>query len=197
MNLWEKIKQGVEIGASVVAEEVPEQQTEALELAKLQAEVEHLRNEIAEQFKALGGEIYVLYTTNKQDTIVDEIKTKVEGLETLREELEQKEQDLEKLTKFYEDQSISIHKFMAFKDELEASEGTMEHFVVEEKAPYIGMKLSEIEFPDELLMTLVSREGAVNIPSGDTEIKIGDKIVLVGKKEAVVEVLTKFRAKTE
>ncbi|MBC8183996.1 hypothetical protein H8E88_23115 [candidate division KSB1 bacterium] len=204
MNLWEKIKQGMQDGVDKTAELVEEgigkvidQRTDALGLSQLQSQVEELREKIKDMFAALGGEVYVFYTTDRRELIVDHVMTNIEELETLRQELEKKEIELEKKSKIYEDQSISNRKFMQFKDELEESEGTLEHLFVDETTSYIGKKLSEIDCPEEVLMTLVSREGAAIIPSGSTEISIGDKIVLLGKKEAVIEMLSKFKPQTE
>lgn len=81
---------------------------EALELSRLQAEVEELRQKTKEEFTVLGGEVYVLYTTGKQDAILEYIKSHVAKLETRREELEAKKRHLEDLAARYEAQSISM-----------------------------------------------------------------------------------------
>ena len=75
MNLWEKIKQSVQN----VRKSAPP--VEALEFSRLQAEAEELRQKTKEEFTALGGEVYVLHTTGKQDTILDYIRSHVEKLE--------------------------------------------------------------------------------------------------------------------
>ncbi|MBL7092699.1 hypothetical protein ISS22_01870 [candidate division KSB1 bacterium] len=41
-------------------------------------------------------------------------------------------------------------------------------------------------------MGLIIHKGSAIIPSGDTQINVGDKIMLMGKKEAVVEALYNF-----
>ncbi|MBC8180319.1 hypothetical protein H8E88_04260 [candidate division KSB1 bacterium] len=211
MNLWKKIKKGfhkstekaadfVEAGSELVQEgidKIKSTQVDALELGKFQTEVEGLKQTVHKGFSDLGSHVYDLYTADKQDVIVDEIETDVEELQILKEELTKKEKDLEKVFKDYEDQSISMNKLKAFKEELEASESAIEYFVVDEGTPYIGLTLSEIEFPEDLLLGLIIRDGQAIIPAGDTEIKTGDKIMLLGKKEAVVEMLYKFIPKAE
>lgn len=185
MRLWEKMKQRIkgsvekisekstdliETGSELAQEgiqKLTESRVDAVEVSRLQIEVELLRQNIEDRLAALGGQVYALYQADKQDVIIDEIKSKVKLLKTLREGLKKKDQDLKELTKAYEDQSISMRKLKAFKDELEASGGTVEHLIVDHRAPYVGMKLREIEFPEEILMCLISREGTVSIPYGN------------------------------
>jgi uncharacterized protein with PhoU and TrkA domain len=188
MNLWEKIKQGVQ-GVRKSAPPV-----EALELSRLQAEVEELRQKTKEEFTALGGEVYVLYTTGKQEAILEYIKSHVTKLETQREELEAKERHWEDLAARYETQSISMKALQEFKNELEAAGGSLEHLVVDAASPYVGKKLCEIEHPVEVMLGLIIRKGATLTPRDDTEIMAGDKIVLMGKKESVIAILHKFKA---
>lgn len=68
----------------------PTPPVEALELSQLQAEVGELRQKIKDDFTALGGEVYVLYMTGKQDTILGYIQGHLEKLEGRRRELEAK-----------------------------------------------------------------------------------------------------------
>jgi hypothetical protein len=189
MNLWEKIKQsvpGVRKSATPPAE--------ALDISRLQAEVEELRHKTKEEFTALGGEVYVLYTTDKQDRILGYIQDHLERLESLRRDLEAKEQSLEALYAKYEAQSVSMKALEEFRNDLEASGGSLENLIVDAASPYAGKKLCEIESPAEILFGLIIRQGAALIPQHDTQIMAGDKIVLIGKKEAVVEILHKFKA---
>jgi K+/H+ antiporter YhaU regulatory subunit KhtT len=188
MNLWEKIKQSV----PSVRKSAPA--VEALELSRLQAEVEQLRQRTKEEFTALGGEVYVLFTTGKQATILNYIQGHVERLEILRRDLEAQEQNLEALHAKYEAQSVSMKALEEFKNELETSGGSLESLMVDAASPCSGKKLCEIEFPAEVLFGLIIRQGAALIPHHDTQIMAGDKIVFIGKKEAVIEILHKFKA---
>lgn len=153
-----------------------------------------MRQKTKEEFTALGGEVYVLYTTGKQDTILEYIKSHVTKLENRREELEAKERHLEDLTARYEAQSISMKALQEFKSELEAAGGSFEHLVVDAASPYVGKKLCEIEHPAEVILGLIIRKGATLTPRDDTEIMAGDKIVLMGKKEFVIAILHKFKS---
>ena len=211
ISFWKKLKKGiqkstekatnlVEAGSDLVQggiDKIKANQVDAIKLGKFQTEVEELKQIVKQKFSDLGSHIYDLYVANKKDVIVDEMETGVKQLQVLNEELILKEKELKKVFSNYEDQSISMNKLKAFKEELDASASAIEYFVAEEGTPYIGLALSEIEFPDDLLLGLIIRAGQAIIPAGDTEITAGDKIMLMGKKEAVVETLFKFSPKVE
>ena len=204
MNLWKKIKQSIKKSTDKAAdlveggmEKLKESQVDVMELGKFQSAVEELRQTVNQKYADLGIRVFNLFTAGKQNTISDEINTNVEQLKNLKKELDAKDKDLTNAFKNYEDQSISMNKLKAFKEELEASGSAVEYLIVDENAPYIGLTLSEIDFPDDLLLGLIIHQGSAIIPSGDTQINVGDKIMLLGKKESVIEALFKFGPKTE
>jgi len=52
----------------------------------------------------------------------------------------------------------------------------------------IGKKISEIELPGESLVTILKREGKINIPHGYTVIEEGDQLSIVGDPEDISEI---------
>lgn len=221
MNLWEKIKESVQESAVVVSKKASDlvetgtelvqeglqkltnDEVDALEVSKLQSEVDELRKTIQGQFTALGSELYVLYTSGQKEVAIQEntltefMTDQIEKLEKLREELEAKEQTLKELQEKYEAQSVSMNDLKKFKDELEAAGASLEHLVVDESSPYIGKTLSELDCPADVLLGLIIRGGTTIIPCGDDKVQTGDKIVVMGKKEDVVDMLHKFRPEVE
>ena len=207
MNLWKKVKHVFKQGASDVSEKTADMidssaglvkekflkitgsSVEAQEVGKLQVELENFRKKIKDDFAELGSRVYQLYTEGKKEAIADEIKQDVQYITLLNNELEVKEEATQKAVNEYKNQSISRQDIKDFKEELEAAGGTLERLVVEDESPYIGQTLSEIEFPPDILVGLIVREDKILIPSGDTEISAGDKVVLMGKKEQVAEVV--------
>lgn len=193
MNLWEKIKKGFQEGER----ELAEHPVEVIELSKMQAELNELRKDVRDNFTALGGEVYVLYTTKKLTVMEDVIKTHVKKLEQLRDELEVKEQSFNELKEKYEAQSISMSELKKLKDELDAADACLEHLVVDTTWPVIGKKLCELAFPQDILPGLIIRNGTPLIPTDDTEIMAGDQIILLGKKEGVLETLSNLQPKVK
>ncbi len=48
-----------------------------------------------------------------------------------------------------------------------------------------GQKIKEIDLPGESLIAIVKREGKITIPHGDTIIKEGDKLSIIGEKQDI------------
>ena len=207
MNLWKKVKHVFKQGASGVSEKTADivdssagivkekllkitgSSVDVEEVGKLQVELGNFRKKIKDDFAELGSRVYQLYIEGKVEAITEEIKQDVQYLILLNNELEVKEEAAQKAVTEYKKQSISRQNLKDFKEELEAAGGTLERLVVEAESPYIGQTLSEIEFPPDILVGLIVREDKILIPSGDTEIRAGDKVVLMGKKEQVAEVV--------
>ena len=207
MNLWEKIKHVFIEGTSGVTEKTADMvdssagivkekfwkinrsSVDIEEAFKLQVELEHFREKLHDHLSEFGSKVYQLYTEGKEEAIVEEIKQDVQYLTLLNNELEIKEEAAQKAVEEYKKLSISRQDLKDFKQELEAAGGTLERLVVEDESAYIGKTLSEIEFPPDILVGLIVREDKILIPSGDTEIKAGDKVILLGKKEQVAEMV--------
>lgn len=214
MNLWEKIKAQRQDSKEMIAEKASDlletssefllenmqkftQDTvDVVKLSKRQMEVDTLRQAIRNQFTALGGQVYVLYTTEKKNAIVENIKNHIEELEALRDELEEKERIVDELTQSYEEQSISLKKLSLLKAELESVGGSVEHLTIEESSTCIGKKLCEFRMPQDVILGMIIREDSAFIPVRETFFRAGDRLMLMGKKEAVIEAMHTFNPKT-
>lgn len=51
-----------------------------------------------------------------------------------------------------------------------------------------GQKIKEIDLPGESLVAIVKREGKITIPHGDTIIKEGDKLSIIGEKQDIEKI---------
>ena len=94
------------------------------------------------------------------------------------------ESDIEKLTA-----SIDPKQVIGLKKDLEMGDGTIEQIVVDQASFLSGKRIMDIKFPKNVLMGTIVREDEVIIPDGQTELKEGDKVTLLGKKEDVEEVV--------
>ncbi len=75
--------------------------------------------------------------------------------------------------------AVSVHTIAA--GQAEAIE-----FVVDESTLHRGQMLRDIRTKDDVLIASISHYGKVNIPSGDSTFDIGDTVVVVTKKETVI-----------
>ncbi|MBC8192511.1 MAG: hypothetical protein ISR87_12050 [Candidatus Marinimicrobia bacterium] len=188
MELWEKIKESVGFGADLVHSSV-----DASDLSRLQAEVEMLQTQIRDAFTNLGGDLFSQQAKGDSGDLSVPLQEQIEALRSMQPDLEEKEAELASLMAKYEEQSITVTHLREFKEALDNAGGSLEYVQVLENSPVCGKTLMEIDIPDEVLAGLVIRDGTVIIPDGDTRIELDDRIVLLGKKDAVIEFLQDFR----
>lgn len=112
MSVWEKTKELTRTSAAIVSEKARDMVAASLSVVhgdtsanseghpgggdanRLAAEVDQLRRAIAVRLTALGGDVYLLYSSGKRESLEPVIRSQAEALEKLREDLERKEQAL-------------------------------------------------------------------------------------------------------
>jgi mannitol/fructose-specific phosphotransferase system IIA component (Ntr-type) len=57
-----------------------------------------------------------------------------------------------------------------------------------ETSKIIGKQIREIDLPGESLVAIIKRAGKINIPHGDTVIKNGDELSIIGNKKDISEI---------
>ncbi|HEX6983241.1 MAG TPA: amino acid permease [Balneolaceae bacterium] len=57
-----------------------------------------------------------------------------------------------------------------------------------ETSRIIGKQIKEINLPGESLVAIIKRDGKINIPHGDTVIKNGDELSIIGNKKDIAEI---------
>lgn len=99
------------------------------------------------------------------------------------------EQDL------YEDmQEAALEAEMAqgLTDDLKRGGGTIAQVVVDARAFVVGREIRESGIPSQAIIGPIVRQGAVIVPRGDVRLQEGDRVTLIGKKEAVEEAKRKL-----
>lgn len=66
---------------------------------------------------------------------------------------------------------------------------------VAEDSEIVGKAIKELDFPHLCTVAMITREGELIPPRGDTEFKGGDQVILAGKSEEVMDVAKQFRGK--
>jgi len=72
-------------------------------------------------------------------------------------------------------------------DSFASGQVKMMELIVGEENPLIGKKLLESNLPDCCIMSAIIRDSKLMIPHGDDVIQLNDRVVIVGKTEAVDE----------
>jgi trk/ktr system potassium uptake protein len=63
----------------------------------------------------------------------------------------------------------------------------MKQVIIDERSKYVENKLSELDFPKDVRIACITRNSELIIPAGDTDLKAGDAVVLIGETETVSE----------
>lgn len=58
-------------------------------------------------------------------------------------------------------------------------------YPIKENSPLINKKIKDCTFPNEVLIVGITRDGNLFIPSGDTELKINDKVIFMGSAKSL------------
>jgi len=63
----------------------------------------------------------------------------------------------------------------------------MVEVILSENSPSVGKKISELSLPENVIITAIYRDKELIVPRGDTKLKVGDKVAIVGKAESLSE----------
>lgn len=69
--------------------------------------------------------------------------------------------------------------------EIETGVASLMEITVPEDGEVVGRSISEIDIPEDCVVAAVIRDRDFVVPRGDTEIRPGDQVVLVGPSRAV------------
>jgi K+/H+ antiporter YhaU regulatory subunit KhtT len=203
MNLWEKIRNDLQEGASTLsaktsellrsgaaavkegAEKAATKAAYASKLAQLNWEHRNIQGSIEIEQRNLGSLLFKLHSENRLADLESEASAHFEKLTALGKDLENNEQAKKDLPKAYGLETIDKESIRELTKDLEAGGGTIVQLTIEEGAPIIGKKLKEVQMPKEALVGTIHRNDQILIPDGETAFELGDKVSLIGKREDV------------
>ena len=186
MSLWNKIMDSLEQAIEITSEKG----TKYSQLIKLKWDCRTIHKRIHNQMAVLGEKIFELQSNPEGEIIKNQTAEQIKQITILEKELKQKEEEIQELNSGIEQKFVR-----GFKKDLEMGDGTIEQIVIGEKSTLVGKKLSEIKLPGEVLIGSVVRNQEVIIPDGETELKIADRLTVLGKKIEVEKVVEKLNKK--
>ena len=86
--------------------------------------------------------------------------------------------------------TLAVHRFAHGKIQLRT-------FIVDAKSKFAGKKLKECPLPEGVIVAVRSHDGEAIIPNGETELRAGDKLTVMGLSEHIAETQKLFHAATE
>ena len=157
----------------------------ASKLAKLKWEQNVLQREIEKAFTALGGQAYELFTAGQLPELGNAAREKFEHLRSLEDKLEEKEKEIEGLSQSLGAAGASSPDLKDLRKDLEGAGGTILQITVKPQSFAANKALHQITLPQDLILGVILRGEEMIIPTRDTILLAGDRLTLLGKKEAV------------
>src|SRR5262245_23565749 len=173
----EALRGGVEVASTKA--------THASRLAKLKWEQNVLQREIEKAFTALGGQAYELFATGRLEQLGHAAQEKFEHLRGLEKELEEKELESEKLSKSFSPAAGSSSELKDLHRDLQDAGGTIMHVTVAPQSALAHKACREVALSQDLMIGAILRADELIVPAQDTILNPGDRVTLLGKKEAV------------
>ena len=179
MKFWNKVKNI--FGDSI--ETISETTVELSSLAKLKWERHKIQKDIEKENTELGGEVYQLFVEKQEENFQQATNEIVEKLKTFHQQLDEKDKEIEKLSE--DKETVDREHLREFRKDLELGGGAIEQIVIDENSPILNKKLMDIKLPKQVLLGAIVRNEKVIIPDGQTIVKNGDRITLLGESEDV------------
>jgi len=157
----------------------------AAKLAKLKWELNVLQREIEKVFTALGGQTYELFVVDRLPELAQAAQEKFASLRALEQKLEDKEKEIEILTQSFSATTAQPDDLKNLRQDLEGAGGTIMQVHVSAQSSAAHRACGEIGFSHDLIIGALLRGEEIIMPSPETVLLPGDRVTLLGKKEAV------------
>ena len=111
--------------------------------------------------------------------------------EIIKEKLDKKKLDYDTIALIIE--IFEKSKFKWHKEHFETFDSKSNNrIVVEDKSKIAGKKLSNVKFPNGSILGAIIRNGAMDIPSGESVITTGDRVIVFSLPTAIKKVNSLF-----
>ncbi len=214
-SLWDKIAQDVQAGVLTLSEKTGEwlklgaealrggmeaasaKAAHASKLAKLKWEQNLLQREIEKAFTSLGGQAYELFVNDKLRDLAANGREKFEQLRKLEAELEAKEKEIENLPKIFAAEPSGQANTPDLQSDLERNGGALTQVAIAANSPAANRQVKEIGLPGDLIVGMILRGEEILITNAETTLLPGDRVTLLGKKEAVQQAVALLAGNTQ
>ena len=154
-----------------------EQVKEKTEAIPIKLKMIFLENNIEALFLRLGSRVYDLSKTPGNTAENAEIQSILAGISAKKKELEGLKENFHKIWK---------EEARELKMSLEKGGGALEQIAIDAGSPAKGKQVKELTLPKEVLLGPVLRGNNLIIPDGETELREGDRVTLMGTKKDLV-----------
>ncbi len=195
MSFWSKVESLVKEAAEAVKEgagAASNRLAYTTKLAQLNFEMRNVERAEETEFEALGRLVLELKAAGGLKRLTDEAVAHFDRLASLEADQERLRREKAELPARFGVETIDKEVVKTLTEELEANDGTIVQVTVSEGSQVVGKKLKQVKLPPEALISTLVRDEEVVIPRGETELRCGDKLTLVGKREDVHQAVEVF-----
>lgn len=181
--------EGVEVTREIFIN-ISERTSDVTALAKLKYELASFSKQLDVETLNLGG---VALTLRRSGEFFPESKTfleQIKKLEELDNSFRTKQNEYEQLKKKHSSNYV-VNKL---SEDLSSANAIIDQVIISDQSNVVNKLLKEILLPKEALVSAIKRGTEVIIPDGNTQLKTGDQVIVIGKKDDVEKVVKRFAA---
>ena len=169
---------------------ISERTSDVTALAKLKHELASLSKQLEVELLNLGRAVLALRRSGEFSPENETFREQIKKLEELDNTFRTKQNEYEQLKKKHSSNYV-VNKL---SEDLSAANAIIDQVIISEKSNVVNKLLKEILLPKEALVSAIKRGEEVIIPDGNTQLKTGDQVIVIGKKDDVEKVVKRFAA---
>ena len=181
--------EGVEVTREIFTS-ISERTSDVTALAKLKHELASLPKQLEVEFLNLGRAVLALHRSGEFSPENETFREQIKKLEELDNTSRTKQNEYEQLKKKHSSNYV-VNKL---SEDLSAANAIIDQVIISEKSNVVNKLLKEILLPKEALVSAIKRDEEVIIPDGNTQLKTGDQVIVIGKKDDVEKVVKRLAA---
>jgi len=169
---------------------ISERTSDVTALVKLKHELAAFPEQLDMEALKLGRLVLTLRKSGEFSPKNEAFQEQLKKLEELSSMFKIKQADYDKLKKKHSSNYV-IEKL---SDDLSSANAIIDQVTISDRSNVVDKRLKEIVLPKEALVSAIKRDEEVIIPDGNTLLKAGDQVIVIGKKYDVEKVVKRFAA---
>jgi K+/H+ antiporter YhaU regulatory subunit KhtT len=169
---------------------ISERTSDVTALAKLKHELANFPKQLDVEALNLGRIVLALRRSDEFSPENETFRKQLKTLDELDSTFRTKQNEYEQLKKKHS----SDYVVNRLSEDLSAAGAIIDQVIISDQSDVVDKLLKEILLPKEALVSAIKREEEVIIPDGNTLLKAGDQVIVIGKKDDVEKVVKRFAA---
>ena len=169
---------------------ISERTSDVTALAKLKYELASSPKQLDVEALKLGRVVLTLHQSGEFSPKNKTFQKHLKKFEELDSTIKMKQDDYEQLKKKHSGNYV-IEKL---SEDLSSVNAIIDQVIISNQSNVVNKLLKDILLPKEALVSAIKRDEEVIIPDGNTQLKTGDQVIVIGKKDDVEKVVKRFAA---